>query len=101
MLGGLFKSREIDRFAQGLSEALAPGLVPSGGGRRDAKAVDALIEDVEIRAVTFAREQRLGIYGKARLCRTLGECLAEAGVEPSQREAVMRRYLVNVGRAKV
>ncbi|MFM1990150.1 MAG: hypothetical protein RJA99_3107 [Pseudomonadota bacterium] len=101
MLGGLFKSREIDRFAQGLSETLAPGLMPSEARRRDAKAVDALIEDVEGRAVSFAREQRLGIYGKARLCRTLGECLAEAGVDPRSRETVMRRYLVNVARAKV
>ncbi len=99
MLGGLFKSREIDRFAQGLSEALVPGLLPSGSARRDAKAVDRLLDDVESRAVGFAREQRLGIYGKARLCRTLGECLAEAGVDPRSREAVVHRYLVNIARS--
>lgn len=101
MLGGLLKSREIDRFAQGLSETLVPGLAKDGRGRPAAREVDALIEDVEVRAVTWVREQKLGIYGKARLCRTLGECLERGGVDPRTRETVMRRYLVNVARAKV
>ena len=101
MLGGLFKSKEIDRFARGLSDALAPSLAPAARPRVDAAPLADLVEDVEVRAVTFAREHRLGIYGKARLCRTLGECLAEAGADAAARETVLRRYLVNVARAKV
>ena len=100
MLGGFFKSREIDRFAHDLSERLAPGLVNTSRSRRDGRALDALIDDVEARAVAFSREHGLGVYGKARLCRTLGECLEQAGTEPQVREAVVRRYLVRNASAK-
>ncbi len=100
MLGGLFKSREIDVFAQGLSEALAPSLAPAARPRVDAPALAGLIEEVEARAVEYSREQRLGVYGKARLCRTLGECLEQAGADPTASQKIVRRYLGRIARAK-
>lgn len=100
MLGGLFKSREIDVFAQGLSEALAPSLLPAVRPRVDSPALAGLIEEVEARAVAYSREQRLGVYGKARLCRTLGERLAEAGADPVASQTIVRRYLGRIARAK-
>lgn len=100
MLGGLFKSREIDVFAQGLSEALAPSLSPAARPRVDSPALAGLIDEVEARAVAYSREQRLGVYGKARLCRTLGERLAEAGADPAASQTIVRRYLGRIARAK-
>lgn len=100
MLEGLFKSREIDAFAKGLSEALAPRLAPQARPRIDSPALAELIEQVEDRAVAFSRERRLGVYGKARLCQTLGERLAEAGADPTATDTIVRRYLGRIARAK-
>lgn len=100
MLGGLFKSRKIDVFAQGLSAALAARLVPAAHPRTDSPALAELIDEVEARAVAFSREHRLGIYGKARLCRTLGECLAEAGADEAASQTIVRRFLGRIARAR-
>ncbi len=102
MLGELFKSksREIDVFAQDLSAALAPRLLPQARPSVESPVLAGLIDEVEERAVAFSRQHRLGIYGKARLCRTLGECLAEAGADTTASQTIVRRYLGRIARAK-
>ncbi len=100
MLGGVFKTKEIDAFAQGLSATLAPRLAAAARPRTDSPALAGLIDEVEARAVEFSREQRLGIYGKARLCRTLGEALTEAGADPAATETIVSRYIRRIARAR-
>lgn len=100
MLGGLFKSKEIDTFAQGLSATLAPRLAAAARPRTDSPALAGLIDEVEARAVEFSRAQRLGVYGKARLCRTLGESLTQAGADPAATETIVSRYIRRIARAR-
>jgi len=82
MLGKLFKTKEVDEFADSLVADLVKRLPPSGLSMPAKKAVERLrkTHDVVFRRIeTFARAQTLGIYRKARLGNRVKWALVDAG----------------------
>jgi len=100
VLGGLFKSREIDAHARSLAGTLAPHLsaeaAAAKASRHNVKQLEEAIAGVESRALAFVRAQKLGVYGKARLCNSLRWALTEQGADTRLLGVAMDRIVARV-----
>ncbi len=80
-LGGK-KGKAIDVFAGELAADMAdrfPAALEPGTGKKAPDKMVRAFQHVTTRAIVFKNENRLGIYGKARLLRALREDLAGRG----------------------
>ncbi|MEO8849351.1 MAG: hypothetical protein ABI440_12090 [Casimicrobiaceae bacterium] len=82
---GLFKifdTTEIDAFANVLAADLARRYPPASEKRTDAGAqnqLNVILQGLGVRAARFRDQQKLGIYGKAKLANVFKWKLKEAG----------------------
>ena len=66
----LFKTRELEEFAEGLAADLARRFPPASESRTDAGAahqIKVILEGLGARAVRYRDQHKLGVYRKAKL----------------------------------
>lgn len=82
-LFGSVSSKDVDQFAKTLAQNLAkryPPALDKGGERKiSQKRLTAILEDTFNRAMEFKRQNKLGVYKKARLGNTFRWELQEMG----------------------
>ena len=102
MFGSLFESAEIKAFAHALADEFAPHLsadvAATQATRAGLKHMERRFSEAEARALAFARERRLGVLGKARLCNALRWRLKDQGTDPQLSAAFMERIVNAVSR---
>src|SRR2546423_13411928 len=79
---GFLNTRELEGFAAGLAEDLGRRFPPASEARTDPGAkhqIKVILEGLGARAVRFQREQKLGIYKKAKLGNVFKWKLKELG----------------------
>jgi hypothetical protein len=94
----LFKTRELEGFANGLAEDLGRRFPPASEARTDPGArqqIKVILEGLGARAVRYHEQHRLGVYKKAKLGNVFRWKLKELGysdefVERATKEIVTR-----------
>jgi hypothetical protein len=82
MMLGLFNTKEIEEFATKLAEDLGRRFPPASEARTDPGAQNQLkviLEGLGARAIRFHKENKLGVYKKAKLGNVFKWKLKELG----------------------
>jgi hypothetical protein len=89
----IFDTAEIERFAAVLATDLTRRFPPASEKRTDAGAQNQLkviLQGLGVRAVRFRDQQKLGIYGKAKLANVFKWKLKESGYSETFIETVTK-----------
>ncbi len=98
----LFRSK-VDEFAKVLAQDIAKRYPPAIANNPErtvsAKRLTSILEDIFTRAYDFKHEQKLGIYGKAKLGKTFKWELKEMGYNEQFIELATEGLVVYLTRA--
>src|SRR3954462_11924004 len=93
------RGREIEAFAANLARDFAGRCAPdkaSAAGNSAAMQLARAIDDVCNRATAYRREQKLGMYGKAKLASTFKLELKEIGYSADFIDALTRQLVLKM-----
>jgi hypothetical protein len=93
------RGREIEAFAANLAREFAARCSPEKASPADKGAalqIARAIDDVCSRATTYRREQKLGMYGKAKLASTFKLELKELGYSADFIDALTRQLVLKM-----
>lgn len=101
LFGGL-SGKQIDEFAKGLALELSkryPPALDAGSERRiSQKRLTTLLEDTFSKAIEFKKQNKLGVYKKARLGNTFRWELQEMGYSKQFVEVATEGLIVYITR---
>jgi hypothetical protein len=102
LFGGV-SSKEVDEFAKGLAQGIAkryPPVMDQGAAERkiSQKRLTAILEETFGRASTYRKENKLGVYKKARLSNTFRWELEELGYTKQFVEVATEGLVVYISR---
>jgi hypothetical protein len=85
MLGKLFNTTEVDRFADWIVSEVKSALppAPKPGAKNIAQRADRLNKQIDEQTRAFCKSTKLNIYKKARLAARVREGMAEHGYAES------------------
>src|SRR5258708_38732166 len=98
-LFGLFDTRDLEIFANGLAEDLGRRFPPASEKRTDPGAkhqIQVILDGLSARAVRYRDEHRLGLYRKAKLSNVFRWKLKDLGYSDAFVETATRQLVTRV-----